>query len=321
MVSTAFGFGENDTYLIQCPSRRCYHNLPSGLVTLLEQGDVAEVLNVAFGPGGSYAMAFREPCSRGYRLQTDRLPADLESWLFKTGWFGNYKRSFSTMQISLGPKTGRFFASDGKSSLWDELPPKLEQKFASMRQNGGTGGWISKQPTLVSFGSGDDFVLLAKAEDETEIFWELKGYPELAKALQTILDNDRLADLKNLSLSPFKKDTFALLIDDIFVQNGVLAKFLPAFEKFGEDVKLDAAAARPARQEEMQPEASSSQRMSAVDVPVMSTSDSLKLHHASLLSTQDYIFDGLAKKRCQHCMKPEGVCVCPLPYYLTDFIR
>lgn len=45
------------------------HNLPARLAASIEEGDVAAVLNVAFGPGGSYAVAFREPCSRECRLR------------------------------------------------------------------------------------------------------------------------------------------------------------------------------------------------------------------------------------------------------------
>jgi hypothetical protein len=100
---------------------------------------------------------------------------------------------FENLQVSLGETKDSFWATDGNSSAWKNIPVKLGNKLTSMRKSGG--GW-TMTPTLVSLGVGEDFVLLSKSDTSIEIFWNLDTCPELEGVIKVILENKRLNELR-----------------------------------------------------------------------------------------------------------------------------
>ncbi|KAK3368280.1 hypothetical protein B0H63DRAFT_528651 [Podospora didyma] len=135
MCDTTFGFGENDAYFVECPSRRCMcsetaatgsNALPPGMVESLNDGDVARGLQIAFAPGGGFMFVFYQPGSRGVRLQTSKLPTALATWLFEEDSTGESQRDFKNLQVSIhATKPDSYWAADGKMFMWKGIPVKL----------------------------------------------------------------------------------------------------------------------------------------------------------------------------------------------------
>ncbi|KAK0716100.1 hypothetical protein B0H67DRAFT_582399 [Lasiosphaeris hirsuta] len=192
MCDTALAFGEGDTYLLECPSRRCFNDLPPGIVESLRDGDIATTLNVAFGPGGSFVIAYKQPCSRGILMEAFRVAPGLNKWLFEKNSSGQAIRSFAKLQVSIGPTQGRFWATDGSSWVWEGLPKQLQQKVSSMLNNG---LWTTATPKLVSLGFGDDFVMIMESGNTINVFWDLPNYPDLEQSIKVVAEKGRLGDL------------------------------------------------------------------------------------------------------------------------------
>ncbi|KAK3360462.1 hypothetical protein B0T25DRAFT_130404 [Lasiosphaeria hispida] len=299
MCDTALAFGEGDTYLLECPSRRCFNDLPPGIVESLRDGDIDTTLDVAFGPGGSYVIAYRQPCSRGILMEALGVTPGLNKWLFEKNSSGQVIRSFAKLQVSLGPTKSRFWATDGSSWVWEGLPKLLQQKVTSMMNNG---LWTTATPKLVSLGFSDDFVMIMESGNSINVFWDLPNYPDLEQSIKVVAEKERLADLRNISLNPFKKGVYTLVCDDILILDGIADRYKPAVEKLGVDIKSHVATTKA----------------NAAAANVNAPSNSAR---AAAQSAWDMEYNNpysLVRYICKHCVRERGLCDCDVADYQVE---
>jgi len=171
----------------------CRNGLPAGVVESLQDGDVSSTVDVAFAPGGGYVITYNPPCGRGPTLEAIGLDPTLKTWLFEKKADGDVARTFADVKISLGPKAGSYWATDGNGWIWGGLPEKLGEKVASIRNN--TGGFAAT-PKIVTLGLGDDYIIMTETGSTVEISWSLTNYPETEANIKVILEMKRLGDLK-----------------------------------------------------------------------------------------------------------------------------
>jgi len=107
-----------------------------------------------------------------FDAETANIPTSLKAFLFETK-SGSLVRNLNALRISFGTSTGSFYASDGCSWRWDNLPPPLQSALLARRGFGGT--WRDP-PRLVSLGADGDFILLTVGNGYT---MRLTKYPEL----------------------------------------------------------------------------------------------------------------------------------------------
>jgi hypothetical protein len=113
------------------------------------------------------------------------MPADLKSWLYEKNGSGGLARNLPSLRVSLGPNNDSYFAHDGSSYQWHNLPPLLESAIES-RITPKTGLWIAR-PRIVSIGAINNFVLITAGNGGS---WQLGGYPELEKLIQKLSECD-----------------------------------------------------------------------------------------------------------------------------------
>jgi hypothetical protein len=115
-----------------------------------------------------------------------------------------------------------------------------------------------------------------------------------------------LADsLQNLSLSPFKKDTWALLVGDIFLSNGLPEKFKGALEKLRADIKVDVKSTTAASVTRSTPQQASS---------------SIRASAQALWDMEYNNPHSLTRQVCKHCTRPRGLCDCSVADYQEEYI-
>lgn len=107
-----------------------------------------------------------------FDAETANIPTSLEAFLYETK-FGSLVRDLNTLHVSFGTSTGSFYATDGSSWRWDNLPPPLQA--ALLMRRGFKGAWRDP-PRLVSLGADGDFILLTVGNGYT---MQLTKYPEL----------------------------------------------------------------------------------------------------------------------------------------------
>lgn len=144
-----------------------------------------------------------EKCLHAPEIDIEKLPDGLSTWLLARDESGNFERSFSNLQVSLGAKPDSYWAKDGNSFIWKGIPDKLGQKLSTLQRHGG--GWIMT-PALVTLGMGEDFVLVSTSDESTEIIWNLDNYPNLEEIIKVILANGVLGGLRVSSSSRNEPD-------------------------------------------------------------------------------------------------------------------
>jgi hypothetical protein len=107
-----------------------------------------------------------------FDAETANIPTLLQTFLYETE-FGSLVRDLNTLRVSFGTSTGSFYATDGSSWQWDNLPPSLE---AALLERGHPNGVWRDPPRLVSLGADGDFILLTVGNGYT---MRLTKYPEL----------------------------------------------------------------------------------------------------------------------------------------------
>ena len=134
----------------------------------------------------------------------DGLPESLRKWLYKKDDSGNYARDFPKIRVTMGPYNQSFFATDGSSSWWLNLPEGLKDAIKKRRSNDGTGPFTD-MPRLVALGVDGDYFMLTEKHAAS---WRLSGYRGLRELIDQIKDSDAgLSNLENLHLHPYRLQT------------------------------------------------------------------------------------------------------------------
>jgi len=123
---------------------------------------------------------------------TGKIHEDLKSWLFENDNRGSLVRNLAKLRVSLGPTVDRFWATDGGSAKWSNLPQSLQTRLNSMIENG---SWV-EVPSQIVLGAGDDYVL----RSPSGVFWVLENYPNLDKALKSTAEAGGLGQIKVIHL-------------------------------------------------------------------------------------------------------------------------
>jgi len=113
-------------------------------------------------------------------LGCNGLPQTLEKWLFEKDASGNAQRNLEKLKISLGPYNESYFATDGTSTRWLNLPTGLAKALESRRKPGG--GWKA-EPRLVALGTMNNYIMITDQNDGNR---SLPNYKELDAIIDVI---------------------------------------------------------------------------------------------------------------------------------------
>ena len=119
---------------------------------------------------------------------TGKIHEDLKSWLFENDNRGSLVRNLAKLRVSLGPTVDRFWATDGGSAKWSNLPQSLQTRLNSMIENG---SWV-EVPSQIVLGAGDDYIL----RSPSSVSWVLENYPNLDAALKLTEEAGGLGRIK-----------------------------------------------------------------------------------------------------------------------------
>ena len=127
------------------------------------------------------------------------LPQTLQKWLLEKDASGNAQRNLQKLKISLGPYNESYFATDGTSTRWLNLPTGLGQALENRRKPGG--GWTA-EPRLVALGTMSNYIMIT---DNNGGNWSLPNYKELDAIIDVIKDMEGGLGLIHVSL-PFPSE-------------------------------------------------------------------------------------------------------------------
>jgi hypothetical protein len=115
-----------------------------------------------------------------------------------------YLRDFPKLRVTLGPYNKSYFATDGSSTWWLNLPSGLLEAFKSHRSNNGTGSFTD-MPRLIALGvDGDYFMLTANNAGA----WNLGNYRALCELINQTKDSEAgLSNIQTLYLHPYRLQT------------------------------------------------------------------------------------------------------------------
>ena len=104
-----------------------------------------------------------------------RIPQELETWLYTEDEAGRIKRNYGKLRVSFGDSPGRFWATDGATYRWHNLPKDLQVFISSLLKD----GKFKETPLLVLLGMGDDYII--RTDERWK--WQLANYPSVAETL------------------------------------------------------------------------------------------------------------------------------------------
>lgn len=97
----------------------------------------------------------------------------LRDWLLEKDASGSLKRDLQRLQVTLGPFNESFFATDGSSSVWLNLPAGLSTAMQRRRK---PGGGLSDPPRLVALGAMQSYMMVTHTNGGV---WSFPNYGEL----------------------------------------------------------------------------------------------------------------------------------------------
>ncbi|KAF2275752.1 uncharacterized protein EI97DRAFT_378790 [Westerdykella ornata] len=201
MCDTIFAFGQRGGHFLQCPSKRDHSRLPKRLQILLSSKQVGEVHHVTLGYQSSFLITYRDKQGVDH-IASENLPTELHDFLYAKNEKNIYLRSIPNLRLTLGPYNASFFAGDGSSYLWMNLPPLLLEKLQSRIQNGA----FTDQPRIVALGADNDFLLITEKD---AAIWDLGNYRMLSQMLDYARRQDRgIEEVVNVTLHPYRYGGF-----------------------------------------------------------------------------------------------------------------
>jgi len=228
MCESTFTFGQRGSHFFQCPTRRDLYvsssktsisladllasstRLPTKLSSLLLSTQLQLVHHVALGYEDSFLITWRDV--RGLeRIDSYGLPPELSEFLHTRDAQQRYVRHVPAIQCSFGPYNESFFAHDGTSYRWMNLPGKL---LSALQSRIVDGNWTDS-PRLVELGADHDFVLIT---GNHALIWNLDHYKALSNLLTAAVPRkDGIMDIQSVALHAYRFGSFV-----IHVQNGTI---------------------------------------------------------------------------------------------------
>ena len=133
------------------------------------------------------------------------LPATLATWLDEKDKKGFLIRDPVNLRISLGPNNSSYWAYDGKSSLWWNLPSDLSTAIDKLRKKGG--GWTIA-PRIVALGVQGSFVMINSRHGCLRNIES--HYPQLHSELDTL--SGKFDQIHHISLDQHDPANFVLTL-------------------------------------------------------------------------------------------------------------
>lgn len=241
MCDSIFTFGQRGEYYFECPSKQCHSSLPKQLNTLFTEKQAAGVHHMTIGASGSFTISYRER-NGTHHIKSDGLPDPLNAFLHEQDRQGRYLRDLKNISVCIGPCNESWFASDGKSWLWMNLPFGLA---AALRARMRDGNWTDR-PRIVALGVNDDFLMIT--EGNTAV-WSLGSYRALSKMIQfSKTQNDGIASIHCVVLHPYRFQSFiAQSVNGVTISENLPPHVQNDFAVTKEAIKSDTAQGRLAR--------------------------------------------------------------------------
>ncbi|KAH8698051.1 hypothetical protein GQ44DRAFT_718522 [Phaeosphaeriaceae sp. PMI808] len=202
MCDTIFAFGEDGAYLLECPSRRVYNNLPGDITFLYRESIVASTYCLALGPNNGYVLSYKADNGKT-RIASQNIPQPLKAWLYAKDASDKHLRDFKKLSVTLGSDGKAYYATDRTSFVWNDLPPALGAGIETLKNSNGQ---FEDAPRVVSLGFGGDYFVLTQ---KNGCQWSLTNYPEFASIIPLFKDNSAFHTIKNIALSPHAKTACA----------------------------------------------------------------------------------------------------------------
>ena len=165
----------------------------------------------------------------------------LKEFLFEKDASGVCIRKFPTLRVTLGPYNKSYWADDGASFRWNNLPSTLHTHLKGLQTS--SGNWTDA-PRIVALGANDNFVLVTEGHGG---LWSLPHYRELDSILDSLRDmkgsGSGFSLIHRLVLNPYRLQCGVLQ-----AQNGtVFGIGLPphtqeAFQSIEESIREDTLA-------------------------------------------------------------------------------
>jgi hypothetical protein len=175
--------------------------LPTKLSALLSSAQLRQVYHVALGFEDSFLLTWLDIQGQD-RIDSHGLPSELLEFLHARDSQHTASRNIPNIRCSLGPYNASFFAHDGSTYRWMNLPPNLLLALQDRIQEG---SWIDR-PRLVALGANDNFVLTT--EKHTAI-WDLRHYQVLANLLKSLKTQEAgLSSLRSIILHTYRFGSF-----------------------------------------------------------------------------------------------------------------
>ncbi|KAH4408730.1 hypothetical protein HBH92_148710 [Parastagonospora nodorum] len=201
MCDSTFAFGQRGSHVFQCPSRREIARLPTKLSTLLSSAQLHRVYHVALGFEDSFLITWSDKSGDDH-VDSHSLPLELREFLYARNSQKRLVRNIPEIRCSLGSYNSSFFAHDGSTYRWMNLPPSLLLALQSRIEDG---NWTDR-PRLVSLGANDNFVLVT---EKNAAIWNLQNYKTMANLLDFSKTQDRgILEIRNIVLHAHRYGCF-----------------------------------------------------------------------------------------------------------------
>ncbi|KAF2805481.1 uncharacterized protein BDZ99DRAFT_450053 [Mytilinidion resinicola] len=195
-------FGQRGGYYFGCESKRCHGSTPKKLRAVLDSNDTAEVYYVTLGAASSFFVSYKTN-SGSNQIQSDGLPIHLETFLSERDRYDRNARDIRNIRVTLGPQNSSWYATDGKSWMWQNLPRNLESALHSQKSSAGS--WTSP-PRIVALGADTNFLLITESN---AAFCSLSQYRTLRKMIQfSKTQVNGIAAIKDVVLHSYRYQCF-----------------------------------------------------------------------------------------------------------------
>jgi len=199
---STFAFGQRGGYYFGCPPKQCHGFISKQLKVILASNGISEVSHLTLGAASSFFISYKTKDGADM-IQHDGLPVHLQTFITERDRFGRYARDVRNLRVTLGPHNSSWYATDGKSWMWQNLPSNLESALHA--QKSPAGRWTSP-PRIVALGTDGNFLLITESD---AVFWSLGHYRTLSKMIQySKTQANGIAAIKDVVLHPYRYQCF-----------------------------------------------------------------------------------------------------------------
>ena len=155
---------------------------PADITALFNNNEVATSYHMSLGSNGSYIFSYKPKTGNGSRVASSGIPTTLSEWLYEKNSSGDCVRSFLNLYVSLGPGNNSWWATDGSSYKWSNLPTPLQKAVDANLKNG---SWIDT-PKFVTLGVDGDYAMVTKNNAAS---WRCAKYKPIDQLFDTMKEN------------------------------------------------------------------------------------------------------------------------------------